>query len=141
MAFRSSKKNEIGTPFGVGTVYKTSGFVDIVELRISELRRLKHFIMNLMNQPRHLFSCLQLETPTDTKCKDRRSYLIGLAEPKNKYHYTLLAGPIYRIEKIEKFADCCDDIYLWPCKMFFIKQLIYQNSPIIKVVTSASDTQ
>ena len=34
MAFRSSKKSEIGTPFGVGTVYKTSGFVetDIDEL-------------------------------------------------------------------------------------------------------------
>jgi hypothetical protein len=35
MAFRSSKKNEMGRPFGVGAVYKISGFVesDIVELR------------------------------------------------------------------------------------------------------------
>ena len=58
MAFRSSKKNEIGNPFGVGAVYKRSGFVesDIVELR-KNLRKLAQFIsilMNQMNQPQHV---------------------------------------------------------------------------------------
>jgi len=43
MAFRSSKKNEMGKPFGVAAVYKRSGFVewDIVELQ----KNLEHQIL------------------------------------------------------------------------------------------------
>ena len=48
MALSSSKKIEVQTPFGVGAVYKTSGFkfvdADIVEFWISERKRRSTFI-------------------------------------------------------------------------------------------------
>ena len=57
MTFRSSKKNEIEKPFGVGAVYKRSGSVewDTVELR-KKPRRLTHSTVTLVHCTSHVLT-------------------------------------------------------------------------------------
>ena len=62
MTFRSSKKNEIEKPFGVGAMYKRSGSVewDIVELR-KKPRRLTHSTVTLVHCTSHVLKVVLVD--------------------------------------------------------------------------------